>query len=163
MLPYPEYIKSLPKKIVASGALIFGDSDRTQILVLKMTYKDSWVIPGGVVDSGESPTIACEREIKEELGLNIAVRRLLCLDYRLNTDEKLQDESLQFIFDGGVLTDEQKQAITLNPEEHSEYRFVPIEQALHLLFDVLSARIPHAMQAMKENTTVYLEGGKPLA
>lgn len=162
MLPYPEYIKSLPKKFMGSGALIFGDAERTKLLVLKMVYKDGWVIPGGIVDADESPAHACEREIQEELGLDIKIQRLLCLDYKLKTVVELKDDSLQFIFDGGVLTEEQKQSIRLNPKEHSEYRFVSIDEAQILLFAVLSARIPHAMRAFREDTVVYLEGGKPL-
>ena len=51
---------------VAAGALFFDDQGR--VLLVHPTYKDTWDIPGGYVERGESPAAACRRELKEELG-----------------------------------------------------------------------------------------------
>lgn len=63
---------------VAAGAL-FVDGDR--VLLVHKTYGSGWDIPGGYLDRGESPAQACEREIREELGLNRTPGRLLVLDW----------------------------------------------------------------------------------
>jgi len=160
MIPYADYIKQLPRKPLGSGALIFSDAARTKVLVLKATYHEGWTIPGGTVDANESPIQACEREIKEELGLDIRIRRLLCVDYKRAKDAELKDDSIQFVFDGGVLSIEQQSSIQLNPEEHSEYRFVSIKEAEQLLFLLLAQRLPPAVQALQANTVAYLEGGQ---
>jgi hypothetical protein len=38
---------------MAAGALFFNHRD--EILILKPTYRDDWLIPGGVVELDESP------------------------------------------------------------------------------------------------------------
>ena len=53
---------------VAAGALFFDDAGR--VLLVHPTYKDTWDIPGGYVERGESPAAACRRELQEELGLD---------------------------------------------------------------------------------------------
>lgn len=157
-LPYPEYFKSLPKKPAGSGALFFDEQGR--ILLLKTTYKDGWLWPGGIVDAAESPVETCHRECKEELGLDVTVGRLLCLDYKMAANHDLKDDSFQFIFDGGVFTDEQIEQISLNSEEHSEYQFVTTEEAMTLLNPALAKRLPHCLKARENGSFAYLEGGE---
>ena len=57
---------------IASGAL-FVDGDR--ILLVRKTYGNGWDIPGGYAEIGESPAAACQRELKEELGIHRDVQR----------------------------------------------------------------------------------------
>lgn len=50
--------------------------DRNRILATQRGYgefKDGWEFPGGKVEPGESPQQALSREIREELGMDIAV------------------------------------------------------------------------------------------
>ena len=69
----------MAKPRVAAGALFFDEQDN--VLLVKPTYKDGWDIPGGYVEPGETPIEACQREVKEELGLELPVRRLLVVDW----------------------------------------------------------------------------------
>lgn len=39
--------------------------------------KEYWVLPGGGIESEESPEQACHREVKEETGLDICIERIL--------------------------------------------------------------------------------------
>lgn len=73
------YYKNLPKKRMGAGALFFNENN--EMLVVKPTYKDHWSIPGGVVEENESPRIACIREVKEEIGLEIRELKFLCVDW----------------------------------------------------------------------------------
>lgn len=44
-----------------------------QILLIKRTDNDSWALPGGAIDLGESLTQAAVRETKEETGVDCRV------------------------------------------------------------------------------------------
>lgn len=158
LLSYQKYFQSLPAKPIAGGALIFDPQGR--LLILKTTYRDGWIIPGGIAEAGESPRQACIREIKEELGLNIKLGGLICVDYKIAADKKIKDDSLQFIFNGGKLSPPQTKRIRLNPDEHSAIAFVPVKQALTMLNPRLAKRIPACLKALKTKSYVYLENGE---
>lgn len=64
---------------VAAGALFLDAEGR--VLLVHPTYKDTWDIPGGYVERGESPAAACQREILEELGIDRAPARLAAVDW----------------------------------------------------------------------------------
>ena len=64
---------------MGAGCLLFNSED--EILIVKPTYKDYWTLPGGVVEQNESPRDACMREVKEEIGIEIVPKRLVCIDY----------------------------------------------------------------------------------
>lgn len=151
-----DYYKSLPKKRMAAGPLLFNEDG--EILILKPVYKNHWLIPGGVVEENESPREACLRETKEELNLDIKPKRLLCVEYRSDSDGR--GENLQFIFDGGILSPAQINNIKIPVKEISEYRFMKVEEALPLLSESLRLRISKCLKAIKNNTTVYIENGQ---
>ena len=62
-------MKTLPKKRVASGALIFNEKE--EFIIVEPSYKSDWEIPGGGIEKNESPQEALIREIKEELGVDL--------------------------------------------------------------------------------------------
>jgi 8-oxo-dGTP diphosphatase len=153
----PSYnFAAMPTKRMAAGAIFLNAIDN--ILIVKPTYRPDWLIPGGTIEADESPRNACEREIKEELDLDIPCDRLLCVEYLSKSAQ--QTESVHFVFYGGILTTIQIQQITLPDVELSEYRFSPIEEALTLLNSRLARRVPHCLQALQENGLVYLEDGR---
>ncbi len=153
-----DFYARLPKKRMAAGAL-FLDEDGS-ILIVKPIYREGWLLPGGIIELDESPAQACTREVAEELGLKMNIGRLLCIDYTVRTDKK--SESLQFVFYGGTLHQEQIQSITLQETELSEYRFVSSEEAISLLDSNLSRRLPSCLLALKQHTAFYLEQGQEL-
>ena len=63
------FIATLPTRRLAAGALI--RNERGEMLLVKPNYKDGWILPGGTVEAGEAPKPGCEREIVEELGLDL--------------------------------------------------------------------------------------------
>ena len=141
---------------MASGALI--RDEHGQILIVKPTYRPDWLIPGGAVEADESPRAAAERETVEEIGLALTVSRLLIVAYQSPYGDT--SESLQFMFEGGTLTQMQIDQITLPADELSEWRLVPLAIAIQVLTPKLAARIQLACE--HPNQTTYLEDGTPL-
>ena len=41
-------------------------------------FKGGWEFPGGKIEPGERPEAALQREIQEELGIDITISRFLC-------------------------------------------------------------------------------------
>jgi ADP-ribose pyrophosphatase YjhB (NUDIX family) len=62
--------------LVGCSATLFDDH-RSKILLTRRADNHRWCLPGGAVESGESVTEACEREMWEETGLRVQVGRLL--------------------------------------------------------------------------------------
>ena len=65
---------------------------------------------------------AFKREVKEELGLDKDAIRLLCVEYRRAGTVMMASN---FVFDGGVLTDDEIANIKLQEAELTEYGFGP--------------------------------------
>ena len=147
------YQQSLPRKRMSAGCLFFDE--RGRLLVVNPTYKETWEIPGGVVEQNESPREAAIREIAEELGLDCRPERLLCVDYKSETGTSI--ESVQFIFLGPVLSVEMIKKIRLPREELSEYRFLAADKAVKLLNKKLRKRVRHCLNALERPVTLYLE------
>ncbi len=151
--------EQLPKKRMAAGALFLNE--RQEILIVKPAYREFWLLPGGVVEDGESPRQACTREIREELGLEVWVEKLLCVDYKVQ--QKAREEGMEFVFFGGILGDQIIERIQLQAEELLEFRFVKLEEAVMLLNQWSARRLPFAVRAEREGTTAYLEDGQSIS
>jgi ADP-ribose pyrophosphatase YjhB (NUDIX family) len=155
-----EYIKNLPTKRMASGVIILNN--RGEVLLVKPTYKNHWSIPGGVVDKDESPRDAAIREAKEEINIELKKCDLLCIDYMSPKDSGLstKDENIQFIFYGGVLSDEEIIRIKIPKEEIGDFKFFSKEESLKQVGEKLANRLPACYEAMDIKISVYLEGGR---
>jgi 8-oxo-dGTP diphosphatase len=150
--------RALPAKRMAAGALLMNHQG--DLLIVKPTYRDDWLIPGGTIEEHESPRHACVREVWEEIGLTLTITRLLCVEYQSRDGRK--SENIQFIFDGGVLTEAQIERIVIPSGELAHYRFVPYPAALELLNKKLGRRITHALHARAHQQLIYLEDGSVL-
>ncbi|MGH3868902.1 MAG: NUDIX domain-containing protein [Pseudonocardiaceae bacterium] len=137
---------------VAAGVLFFDDVGR--ILLVQPTYKDHWDIPGGYVEMGETPAQAAAREVREELGIEAAVRPLLIADWAPHPDE---GDKLLLVFDGGTLATEHIDAIRLQADELASYAFRDPADAATLLISRLGRRVAAAIDAHQAGRTTYLE------
>ena len=61
---------------VGCSAVIFDES-RQKVLLTRRADNGLWCVPGGGMESGESAAEACEREVWEETGLHVRVKRLV--------------------------------------------------------------------------------------
>lgn len=114
---------------VAAAALLRDEAGR--VCLVKGNYRPEWHFPGGTVEANESPAAGCRRELREELGLDISVGRLLCLEWV--HDEQEQHDALQLVYDGGILDSDARDQIVLTPDELTDHRFVTVSEAAPLV------------------------------
>jgi ADP-ribose pyrophosphatase YjhB (NUDIX family) len=146
----------LPGIPVSAGALIYDHTGR--LLILKPTYKSGWTIPGGVMEAdGESPWEACQREVREETGLEVSRGRLAAVDFRRPREGR--PGGVRFLFDCGQLSDKVLAGLKIQLEEISESRLVPLPDALTLLRGPIRRRV---RAATRGRALVYLEDGRPV-
>jgi 8-oxo-dGTP diphosphatase len=141
---------------IASGAL-FVNQD--QILLVRKTYGNTWDIPGGYVDRGESPASACLRELREELGLSRTVKRLLVNDWAPNDNE---GDKILYIFDCGELGQDEYD-IHLDCVEVDKIEWVGVEGIARFVIPRLVRRLTSAYHAYISGVTLYLEHGQASA
>jgi 8-oxo-dGTP diphosphatase len=140
---------------MGSGALFLDAEGR--VLLLRPTYKPYWEIPGGAIEVGESPRQACSRELREELGLNPELGRLLVFDWI--PAEPPRPDGWMFVFDGGHLSEDVAAQIRLPADELSEWRFVAVDELESFLLDRMVRRIRHAHRCVIEKVFADLEWG----
>ncbi len=152
----------LPRVPVSAGALIFDRKGR--LLILKPTYKSGWTIPGGIMEAdGETPWQACQREVREECGLDVTRGRLACMDFRPWREGN--PGGIRYLFDCGALNDSALASIVIQPEEVSEYRVLPVAGALELLRAPIRRRVQAVRKhngTARTHATLYLEDGRRL-
>ncbi|MET9274726.1 NUDIX hydrolase [Kribbella sp. NPDC003557] len=145
----------MPRKTAAGGALIRDRDGR--VLFLEPTYKPTLDIPGGIVESDESPYEACRREVREEIGLVLNIGRLLVVDWV--PAHGPWSDSLAFVFDGGVLDDA---TLTLDATEARAYHFLTLAQAAPRLRPSMTRRLALAEQTLTTGVPTYSDFGRPL-
>ena len=135
----------------AAGVVLRSADDR--IVIVEPTYVDHWNLPGGELEPGESPRHACAREVREELGLDLPLGRLLCVDHIRSRD------AFRFLFDGGRVADDFLDTCVLPADELRSARFATIDEAAPRLHPQTARRLRHCLDAM--DSTLYLEDGEP--
>ena len=71
------------KQVTVSGAIILRTNPKINKKEIFATqrgygdYKDSWEIPGGKLEPGETPEQCIEREIREELATEVKAEKIL--------------------------------------------------------------------------------------
>ncbi|MGK5642754.1 NUDIX domain-containing protein [Streptomyces sp. URMC 126] len=123
---------------------------------MRPSYKPGWEIPGGYVETGESPLAACRREVAEELGICPPVGPLLVVDWAPNPAE---GDKVLFVFDGGVLGRRHREAVRPADGEVLEARFHSREAIDDLLIPRLARRVHQAIAAHHATGVRYLEHG----
>lgn len=149
-LPEKKYYATLPRKISAGGVLLMKEG---KMLVLQTTYQDTVTIPGGVVEKNESPRDAAVRECREEIGVDVAVARVLCVDY--DHDDTFRGDGIRFIFAGDIGT----QDIRPDGGEIKACVWMDPAAALKKMTPALARRVAAALTGLAENRVVYCEDG----
>jgi ADP-ribose pyrophosphatase YjhB (NUDIX family) len=141
------------RKRVAADLLIRDTAGR--VLLVDPTYKEHWDLPGGMAEANEPPRDAAVREVREEVGLDVPVGRLLLVDWV--GPHGPWDDHLVFIFDGGTLDPDTVEHLTMTDPEIAGYQFVTITEAAALLRPDVGRRLQQAHQSLLSDGTVYGE------
>jgi 8-oxo-dGTP diphosphatase len=144
------------RKRVAADVLLRDEEGR--ILLVDPKYKPGWDLPGGMAEGNEAPANAARRELKEELGLDLQVHELLCVDWV--SPHGPWDDSLMFVFDGGVLSEQQVHGLHLVDEELAQFQFCTRNEARKLLRPYVWRRAEAALDALRTQRVQYLEDGE---
>lgn len=100
------------KRVIAHGV---ARDLAGRVLLCELTYKPEWDLPGGVVEPGESPRDGVRREVREELGLDVAEPRLLTVNWL--PAWRAWDDACVFVYDLGVHDPTMINGLTLQPTE----------------------------------------------
>ncbi|MEU1459704.1 NUDIX hydrolase [Streptomyces sp. NPDC005727] len=158
---FAAYIASLPR-VLAAAAALFRDPEG-RVLLVEPNYREGWALPGGTVESddGETPRQGARRETLEEIGLDRELGRLLAVDWVHGTG---RPPLVAYLYDGGVLTGTEFDAIRLQEEELLSWRLVPREDLPDHLPGALGRRVLAALDVLAEGAcTAELENGHRVA
>jgi 8-oxo-dGTP diphosphatase len=111
--------------VVTSVVAVIVD-DRDQVLLTRRAvppFRDLWVMPGGKIDLGEPMIRALHREVREEVGIEVAVDGLVDVFEHL-TPGPDNDHFVILYYRCHPVTRE----LALNPAEVAEARWVPREE-----------------------------------
>lgn len=142
----------LPRKRAISQMLV--RDDRGRVLLCQLTYKHDWDLPGGVVEVGESPRSAVQREVEEELGLEIEPRGLLLTDWLPEWGG--WDDAVCLVFDGGTLPVTALGSVVMQEREIRDVRFCTLDEVDELAADFTARRVRAAVGGAQP----YTESGR---
>ena len=131
----------LPRKRAISQLLVRDPQGR--VLLCQLTYKQDWDLPGGVVEVGESPQLAVEREVEEELGLAIKAGGLVLTDWLPPWGG--WDDALCLVFDGGEHAPEILDRMVAQVREIRTAAFCTVEEVRERAADFTARRIEAAL------------------
>lgn len=159
---YATYIANLPK-VLAGAAALFRD-ERGHVLIVEPNYREGWTLPGGTIesDAGETPRQGARRETAEEIGLDVELGALLAVDWVHSASGRDRPPLVAYVYDGGVLTEEQLASIRLQEEELLSWKLVAREDLSTYLPGTLGPRVESALDALAAGTgPAELEDGRP--
>ncbi|MGW5638794.1 NUDIX domain-containing protein [Streptomyces sp. NPDC003832] len=154
---FATYIAGLPR-VLAGAAALFRDA-AGRVLLVEPNYREGWALPGGTVesDTGETPRQGARRETAEEIGLDLPLGPLLAVDWVHGTN---RPPLVAYLYDGGVLGEDDFKAIRLQEAELLSWRLVPREELTGLLPGALGRRVLAALDVLTDGGgTVELENG----
>ncbi|MCF2533123.1 NUDIX domain-containing protein [Yinghuangia soli] len=149
-----EWYAQRPSVYASAGAFITDEQGR--VLLVKPNYRPDWLFPGGQIEMDEYPHLACAREVREEVGLDLPVGDLLVVHWS-PTRAPRPRPMVTWLFDGGTLDAARIADIRLQEEELDDAAFVEPKAAPELL-GYTGVRVAAAFEARTSGRTVYIAG-----
>ena len=141
------------RKRVIAHLLVTAPDGR--VCVLETTFKPDFELPGGILELGESPRAGLAREIQEELSTELAIGRLLVVDWL--APYLGWEDAVELIFDGGELASPD----VLRPDlkEIRAAHWLEPEAAIARMAPFAKGRLGAALDARAARACYYLEAG----
>lgn len=98
-----------------AGAFSIITNANNEVLLCKRRDKDLWNLPGGRVEASESPWDAAIREAREEIGVDIAIDKLIGVYFKRGAKEVV------FQFLARI-----KNGVPAESDEAAEIRYFPV-------------------------------------
>jgi ADP-ribose pyrophosphatase YjhB (NUDIX family) len=164
LLPYEEYAAKQNRKRCPAGVLLHDRDSR--VLLVRTTYAPpginrNWTIPGGAGKAGELPVVTAARELREELGLARQPGALLAVSHIPANGP--MPEGIAFVFDGGLVTEEDIAAIRLVDGEIAEIGMFTLEEAAERVTVELAGRLRAALSGLATGRVIWCMSGEPIA
>ena len=125
--------------------------DQSRILLVKERSDSLWTLPGGWADVGESPAIAARREVREESGYEVVIKKLAAvLDRDRHSHPQLAYHVYKLFFIGELCGGQARESIeTSDVEFFSENAIPPLsltrvipEQIRHMFAHFRNPALP---------------------
>ncbi|HEU4546488.1 MAG TPA: NUDIX hydrolase [Microlunatus sp.] len=145
----------LPRKRLIAHVLMRDAEGR--ILLCDTAFKSDWELPGGIVEPGEAPRDGAIREVREELGIDLPVGRLLVADWL--PPYLGWDDALELIFDGGLVTEDDLASFSLQENEITSVSLLTLDQAAEVVTPLSHRRLSVAV-GQSDGATAYLQDGR---
>lgn len=138
----------LPTKRVIGHALFSNAAG--EVLLLETTYKSDWELPGGVVEPGESPRLGTEREIHEELGIEVSLGQPRIIDWM--PPYLGWSDAVEFLYLGGVLDDSVVSRLRVADAELRNLHWVRPDEVAQYVTELSARRIAKLLEGWQGHT-----------
>lgn len=144
----------MPLKRVISHVVM--TDPRGRVLLCQTTFKKDWELPGGIVEPGESPVLAAQREVAEEIGLELSPGPLLVVDWL--PPHLGWGDALELLYDGGEHDEGLPERLDYDTREIRGAAWFTADELREVVSPLNARRLPLLLPA-KPSHTLHLEGG----
>ena len=111
----------MKSKLQLAGCVILDEKGRVLLLHRETSKRVQWETPGGKVEPGESEKQAAVREVKEELGVDVKILKVLG---RKGFEE--DEQSMEYVWMKARITKGEPQI--LEPDKFDEFKYFDWEE-----------------------------------
>lgn len=124
------------------GAVVIVERADGALLLARLSYRNSWGVPGGLLKRGESPADAARREVLEEVGIAVE----LVGDPAVVVDEDAQ--RVDIVFRGRPAAGQDPDGIRPSSPEIVELGWFPADDLPDLQFETSGALMALARRSV---------------
>ncbi len=146
---------ALPRKRLIAHVVFRDRSGR--VLLCQTTFKTDWELPGGIVEPFETPRDGAIREVREELGVDRSIGRLLVVDWL--PPYLGWDDACELIFDGGTIEESELDDYVLEEREIVTVRLCTLAEAVELITESAHRRLTVACTVGRRRDRLH--GARP--